>query len=45
MFKLSTRLFKYITYLKINFTSKYQLKLRKCFECFTFELKVYVGVQ
>jgi hypothetical protein len=30
------------TYLKINCTSKYQLKLGKCFECFTFEMKVYV---
>ncbi len=32
------------TYLKIFYTSKYQLKPGKCFECFTLNMKVYVGV-
>jgi hypothetical protein len=46
MFRLSTWLFQSLTTnLKINCTSKYQLKLGKCFECFKLEMKVYVGMQ
>jgi len=32
-----------MTYLKTSCTSKYQLKLGKCFECFTLDMRVYVG--
>jgi hypothetical protein len=27
------------------YTSKYQMKFGKCFECFTLGMRVYVGVQ
>jgi hypothetical protein len=32
-------------YLMTSSTSKYQLKPRKCFKCFTLDMKVYVGVE
>jgi hypothetical protein len=33
------------TYLKTSCTSEYQLKLEKCFKCFTLDMKIYVGMQ
>jgi hypothetical protein len=34
-----------MAYLKTSYTYKYWLKLGKCFECFTLDMKVYARVQ